>query len=233
MTNELTLARVLSDFAYRLANDYETTDALHDLVDGVTEVMSITGAAISLASGDAVSFATASDESTGHLERIQQEKQSGPGIEAFRSGIAALVGDLTGAPERWPAFCQAALKVGVVAVAGIPMRLDGTSLGVLTLYDSGRREWVDDDVAVAKLLADLATGWVVNADRLAKVRQTSEQLQTALNSRVVIEQAKGVLAGERGVSVEDAFEVLRSHARSHNASLRSVADAVVNLGLRP
>jgi AmiR/NasT family two-component response regulator len=79
----------------------------------------------------------------------------------------------------------------------------------------------------------MATACVANASRLDRLRHTAEQLQTALDSRIVIEQAKGLVAGERGITLDEAFEVLRGHARSRNASLRSVSEAVVTLGLRP
>jgi GAF domain-containing protein len=106
-------------------------------------------------------------------------------------------------------------------------------LGALNLYHHARREWSDEDVGTATLLAAVATAYVANAARLDQFRQTTEQLQEALNSRVVIEQAKGVLAGERKISVDEAFKRLRGHARRHQTSLRAVAEAVVNIGLRP
>ena len=113
------------------------------------------------------------------------------------------------------------------------MRLNGTKLGALNLYDSARRDWSAEDVQVARLLADMATGYAANASRLDKLQHTTTQLQSALESRVVIEQSKGVLAAERSISVDRAFEVLRTYSRSHNRSLREIAEAVVNGTLRP
>jgi GAF domain-containing protein len=224
---------VLTDFARLLANDYAVSDALHDLVDGVTKVVGITGAGVSLVNGDRITFATAANEAVTVIERLQEGTQAGPCLDAHRSGQPVLVADVTDHSERWPALAQAAPAVGLVAVAGIPMQLNGTRLGALNLYHSARREWSDDEVNMARLLADMATGSVANASRLDKVRHTTAQLQVALDSRIIIEQAKGVLAGETNISVDEAFRVLRHHARNNNASLHSVADAVVNLGLRP
>lgn len=113
------------------------------------------------------------------------------------------------------------------------MHLNGTRLGVLNLYHDHPHDWTDDELEVAELLAYMATAYVANAARLDQVRHTAEQLQEALDSRVIIEQAKGILAGERGITVDEAFAVLRSHARTNNVSLRAVANAVVNLRLRP
>ncbi len=90
----------------------------------------------------------------------------------------------------------------------------------------------DEDTAAARVLADIATSYIVNASELEQAHRTAEQLQDALDSRIVIEQAKGILAADGVVSMDEAFALLRRHARSHTASLRSVAEAVVNLGLR-
>jgi len=226
------LTRVLTGFACLLVEDYQTSEALDDLVAGVTDVLAIAGAGVSIADRDGLKFAAAG-EGVCALERVQEETQAGPSIDAHREGRPVLVADLMEGPGRWPVFSDLAAEMGICAVAGIPMSVNGTKFGALNLYDQARRDWSADDVSVARLLADTASGYVANASRLTKARHTAEQLQAALDSRVVIEQAKGVLAGERNISVAAAFELLRSHARSHNASLHSVADAVVNLRLRP
>ncbi|HMK99372.1 MAG TPA: GAF and ANTAR domain-containing protein [Acidimicrobiales bacterium] len=232
MTDEVALTRVLTDFARLLFSDYHVSDALHDLVDGVTEVLNISGAGVSLAEGDRLEFATAANEPVSRLERVQEDAQEGPCLDAHRSGQTVLVADLADDPARWPALSRSASHIGSLAVAGLPMSLNGTSLGALNLYDFKRHDWSEEEVGAARLLADVATGYVANASRLAEVRRTTEQLQKALDSRVLIEQAKGVLAGERHISVDESFKLLRAHARSHNLSLRSVAEAVVNLRLR-
>jgi GAF domain-containing protein len=230
---ETTLARVLTDFAGHLVDDYDAVDMLDDLVGGVTDILSITGAGVSLVGDDVMKFVIAASEQAGALERVQEGTQSGPGVDAHLSGFVVRIADLADVRELWPTLTQRASEVGAVAVAGIPMSLPGARLGALTLYDDVRRDWSDEDVGVAKLLADVATGYLANASRFAQARKTAEQLQGALDSRVIIEQAKGVLAGERQISVDVAFGILRGHARSHNASLRHVAEAVVNHGFRP
>lgn len=233
MTDQAALTRALSEFAQLLVREYEVSDALQDLVDGVTEVLGISGAGVSLLEGERLRFATAATDAIVLLERIQEETQNGPCVEAHQSGQPVLVTDLRDRPERWPELSEGAAKAGMLAVAGIPMRLNGTRLGALNLYHGATRDWSDEEISVSRLLADLATGYVANASRLDRLQHTAEQLQVALDSRLIIEQAKGLLAGERDISMEQAFEVLRGHARRNNASLRAVADAVVNLHLRP
>lgn len=233
MVDQAALVRVLSDYVRTLAGDYAIGDVLHDLVERVTELVDVAGAGVSLAENGQIRFATAINDAIATIERVEEDTQSGPCVDAHRSGNVVLVPDLRDDTHGWPAVAEAALDLGVIGVAGIPMRLNGTDVGALSLYATERRDWSAEDLSVARLLADMATAYVAHASALQQARRLSEQLQAALESRVVIEQAKGMLAAERHISVDDAFEVLRGHARRHHASLRSVADAVVQLGLRP
>jgi AmiR/NasT family two-component response regulator len=112
------------------------------------------------------------------------------------------------------------------------MQLDDQIIGALNLYSSEPREWSDVDIAVARVLADVATSYVVNASKLRQQEQLSEQLQEALESRIIIEQAKGITAYKNAVSIDAAFQLMRRHARNNNASLRLVAEAIVAVGLQ-
>jgi len=223
--------KVLRDFAELLAHGYTADDALDRLIRGAREVLQIAGAGVSLAEGKRIKVAAAEPQRVLALEQVQEESQEGPCIEAYRSDRPVLVSDLA-QDNRWPQLNSVASQVGIVAVAGIPIHLDGTRLGALNLYDERRRGWNEEEVAMATLLADTATAYVANASRLEALRETSGQLQEALDSRVIIEQAKGKLAGENGISMDEAFELLRSHARSNHCSLHSVAEAVVDEYLR-
>lgn len=224
---------MLTDFARLLTTEYQVGDALRDLVDGVTAVLGVSGAGVSLADADRLRFACAADEDVAALERFQEEHQMGPGLDAYLCGEPVLVADLEMMGRKWPLTRDAAAEAGFAAVAAIPMHLGASRLGVLDLYDRSPRDWSAEDVGVAGLLAGVATAHVANAGRLERARQTTEQLQHALDSRIVIEQAKGMLAGEGHISLDEAFRRLRTHARRHHTSLQTVADAVVNLGLRP
>jgi len=112
------------------------------------------------------------------------------------------------------------------------MRLDDKIIGALNLYSAQPRAWSDEDVAVAGVLADVATSYVVNASKLRQQEQLSEQLQEALDSRVVIEQAKGITSQQNSVTIDAAYQRMRAHARNNNASLRLVAEAIVAVGLK-
>jgi GAF domain-containing protein len=154
-------------------------------------------------------------------------------VDAFRSGKPVVVRDLTADPDRWPTLCHAAADVGIVAVAGVPLHADGACLGALDLYERRQHTWTDDEMEAADLLGAFLAAYVINSSRLDVARTTAQRLQEALDTRVVIEQAKGVLAAERGISVDQAFQRLRTHARQNAAPLREIAYAVVHLGLRP
>ncbi len=209
------------------------SDVLYEFSDAVAQVLQAAGAGVSLSDEHGrLRFATATNESITDLEYIQQDSQQGPCHVAFSTNHAVFVRDLA-EPTDWPVLSDAALRAGLLSVAGIPMTFDGQPVGSLNIYDNQIRDWTDQDVAVARVLADIAIGYVVHASELDRARRVNEQLEAALESRVLIEQAKGVLAGERGITVDRAFAVLRKHARSRNASMRSVAHAVVELGLRP
>jgi AmiR/NasT family two-component response regulator len=112
------------------------------------------------------------------------------------------------------------------------MRLADQIIGSLNLYSTEPRDWSDRDIGVAAVLADVATSYVVNASKLRQQEQLSAQLQEALDSRIVIEQAKGITAHKHAVTVEQAYQRMRRHARNNNASLRQVADAIVAVGLQ-
>jgi GAF domain-containing protein len=233
MIDRSRLVHELHVFARRLVTDYPVSDALHDLVDATTAILDVHGAGTNLADGDRLMFATAAPADIAALEEIQERDQVGPCVAAFQSDEPVVVSDLTTGEHPWPALTSVAAQTGISAVAAVPLRLNGTRLGALDIYSRGPHVWTAEEVETAELLAALATGYIANASRLDHARQTVEQLQEALDSRIVIEQAKGVLAGERGISVDQAFAQLRAHARHNQAPLRQVAQAVVDLGLRP
>jgi AmiR/NasT family two-component response regulator len=121
--------------------------------------------------------------------------------------------------------------LSIAGVAAIPMRLADQIIGALNLYSPAPRAWSDQDIAVARVLADVATSYVVNASKVRQQEQLSEQLPAALESRVLIEAAKGITATQHAVTIDQAYQLIRAHARDNNASLRVVAKAIVAVGL--
>jgi GAF domain-containing protein len=233
MAGQDLITRVVSKFARTLASAPAISEVLSDLATQVTTLLGVAGAGVSVLESGELRCAAATDERSAGLERVQEAGQAGPCVDACRTGTTVTVADLSQTTRGWATYQQAAQDAGIVALASVPMRHEGESIGSLALHSTGRREWSAHDMGVAGILADMATGYLMQARELDRQYRVNEQLRDALDSRIVIEQAKGVLAAERQISVGEAFEVLRRHARSHSASLRSVAEAVVSLGLRP
>jgi len=208
----------LAEFASTLVASYDVASVLADLTNRLTDVLGLIGCGVTLAKA---------------LEREQTQSQLGPCVTAYQTGETVAVDDLLDRADQWPSFHAVAQRLGVRAMAGIPMHLEGESVGAIDLYSADPRAWTDRDLAAATVMANMATAYLLNASLYDKQRRLAEQLQSALNSRVVIEQAKGVLANEYAITVDEAFERLRRHARTHGASVRAVAEAVMAVGLRP
>jgi GAF domain-containing protein len=224
--------QTLSRFAVVLPARYDLEASLSELTESVTAVLGLSGSGVTMAEDGRLRFVTAVSPASGELERNQEQHQAGPCRDAYETGQVVRVTDVRRESARWPEFSTAATRLGVAGVAGIPMRLADQIIGALNLYSPDPREWSDGDIAVAAVLADVATSYVVNASKLRQQEQLSEQLQEALESRVVIEQAKGITAYKNAISVDQAYQRMRGHARNNNASLRMVAEAIVAVGLQ-
>jgi GAF domain-containing protein len=232
VTESAGLYEALVGFAHTLTRGYDISDVLHDLTSRIPSVLDIYGAGVSLCDANTTRFVTADNEAVAFLERVQQESQNGPGTAAIQANEPVLVQQLAEQADCWPDYVARAAELGIVSVAAIPMS-NSIRIGALDLYDKRLHEWTDDEVSIARVFTDIASSYVLNASELKRQRRTAEQLQQALDSRVIIEQAKGIISADRNISIDQAFNVLRKHASDRNATLRAVAEAVVKLGLRP
>lgn len=232
MHDQQLFLRTLSDFARHLVTPYDVDDTLQELAERTTSLLGVAGSAVSLLVQDRLSFATAVPEELAVLEQTQLAEQEGPCVLACRTGKVVAVADLGRMTTGWDTYRAVAADLGIGAVAGVPMRLDGATIGALNLYARGPRAWSEEDLAAVHVLADMCTGLLLNAARLRQQQQLAEQLQGALDSRVVIEQAKGIIGHTHGESVEQAFARIRRHARNNHLPLRSVAQDIVDQGLR-
>lgn len=225
--------KTLAEFTRLLLTPYDVHTALGELADRVTEVLGLAGSGVSLAHDGRLEFDTAYGPAVAEVERTQERAQVGPCVTAFKTGRVVAVADLSKESHRWPDYCEAAARVGISAVASLPMQLSEQqpAVGALNLYAEGPRDWSEDDLAAAAVMADMATSYLINAGHLDKQVKLAEQLQHALDTRVVIEQAKGVLVARHQFTPDRAFERIRRYARSNNLTVVSVADDVVRLGL--
>jgi len=234
MYNQSLLLQTLSRFAVILPARYDVQEALSELKESVTAVLGLCGSWVTMADDGRLSFLTAMSQVSAELERdhAQLHPFSCPCRDAYSTGEVVRVTDVREQSTRWPEFSAFATRLSLAGVAAIPMRLADEIIGALNLYSPEPRDWSDEDIAVAGVLANVATSYVVNASKLRQQQQLTEQLQEALKSRVIIEQAKGITAQQRAISVSQAYQLMRGHARRNNASLRVVAEAIVAVGLQ-
>jgi GAF domain-containing protein len=219
----------LERFAATLTGGYGIGDVLHNLTEEMAEALGLTGAGVTLVHDGRQRFVTAAVDAIATLERVQESSQEGPCIDAVASGGPVAVPDIAAgdADQHWPDYVVAAKSAGIQAVAGIPMLADGLAIGAVNLYDEERRDWSSEDLRVAAVFATIATGYLSHASAARQHQRTAEQLQQALDTRLVIEQAKGLLAARRDTTVDDAFQTLRTYARDHRARIHDVSRAVV------
>lgn len=236
MTGRITQARLLEVFATladTLVADYDVVELLQTLVDSCQELLRATDAGILLANaaGELELIASTSEDAR-LVEVIQLAAEAGPCVECYHTSRPVSLPRIDDAPAEWGAFQQTATRSGYAAIDAIPMRLRDTTIGTLNLLRSDAGPADPEDLVAAQAFADVATIGILQERRLSDVRSLADHLQTALDSRVTIEQAKGVVSFTAGVPVEDAFVLLRAHARTHGLRLSDVARRVVRRELR-
>lgn len=228
------LLDLLSDFVGSLAAHPSAVESLQSVCERLVSFLDVRAIGVSHVEDGHLRLVAYTDARIPGQHQAEDEQRSGPDIEAVARVEALSIEDLNdgSAAERWPAYTRHALATGWRSMAHLPIFGTTHVSGVLSLYHDQTRRWVELNLAMARLIVELAELYGADWIEIQKHKDVSAQLQQALDSRVVIEQAKGILAQAYGISVTEAFERLRVHARSRNAKLQAVAEAVVNLGLR-
>jgi transcriptional regulator with GAF, ATPase, and Fis domain len=228
---EQQIADVFVELADTLVDDFDVIDFLHQLSGRCVSLLDVSAAGLLLTDQrDALRVIAASSEQTRLLELFQLQSDQGPCLDCFRSRSPVAVADLAGpdAQRRWPRFAAEARRTGFTSVHALPMRLRDEIIGALNLFDARPGHLNNDTLAMAQAFADVATIGLLQARIIRRGEILAEQLQTALNSRVLIEQAKGVVAERRNINIDDAFTQLRRAARDQNRRLSDLAADVVN-----
>ncbi|MFI5608390.1 ANTAR domain-containing protein [Amycolatopsis sp. NPDC051903] len=219
------------ELADTLTDDFDVIDFLHLLSARSVELLSVDAAGLLLADAHGeLQLVASSNEQVRLLELFQLQKDEGPCLDAFRLGRTVTIPDLSAdaGNGKWPSFAAVALDQGFRAVHAFPMRLRSEVIGALNLFSSDPGELAPEDARVARGMVDVATIGLLQARAIQRHEVLVEQLQTALSSRVVIEQAKGFIAERLGLAMDEAFALLRHFARSHSRKLSLVAADVVN-----
>jgi hypothetical protein len=223
---------VFIELSDTLVDDFDVIEFLDRLAARCSELLGVSACGILLADHHgALNLVAASTEQARLVELNQLQNLEGPCFDAFSTGRSVQHPDLRTARGRWPRFTAAAVSGGYLSVQALPMRLRDTVLGAVNLFSRTTGELDADTITLGQALADAATIGIVHQRALARQEIVTEQLQTALNSRILIEQAKGFLSHSLDMDVDEAFALMRSYARANNRRLTDVADDVVQARL--
>jgi hypothetical protein len=223
------LSDTFVDLADTMVDDFDVIDFLHMLTDRSVRLLSVSAAGVVLADprGE-LRVAAASSDEAGLVELFQVQNDQGPCLDCFRTGQPVTAAGLPGPGQRWPRFAAAATRAGFGAVDALPMRLRDQVIGALNLFSARAGPLGPAELRIGQGLADVATVGLLQERNVRRAETLAEQLQAALNSRVVIEQAKGKLAERAALDMNQAFTLLRQHARNTNQRLTDVARYVID-----
>jgi GAF domain-containing protein len=229
VAREQRLAQVFVELADTLVEQFDVVDFLQTLTERCVELVDADAAGLMLDDQHgSLKVVAYTDEPARLLELFELQKQEGPCLDCFASGRVIANTDPVTAARRWPVFTEAARGVGFATSHALPLRLRSQVIGALNLFSTGTERLPDDHLAVVQGLADVATIGLLHHRAVHDQLLLAEQLQAALHSRIVIEQAKGILSARRHTSVEAAFRLMRTHARRTGTLLTGVAEAVVS-----
>ena len=216
------------ELADNLVEDFDVVELLTLLVDRCVEVLDVSAAGLMLLApeGD-LRVVASSTEAIRILEVFELQSQEGPCLTCYRSGEALVNQTLESVRSRWPLFSTEALDAGFQSVHAIPMRIHGSVLGVLSLFQTQDAQMAENDIQAAQALADIATIAIVQQRAMVHSQSLIAQLNHALNSRIVLEQAKGILSERNDIDTGEAFRWMRSYARGNHLKLTEVANEII------
>ena len=234
MTREKLLVETFVDLADTLVDAYDVIDFMQTLAERGVELLDVTAAGIMLADGDGnLRHAACSSEKMRLVEFFELQVEEGPCFDAFREKRAIQSASPEDSDARWPRFAPHARANGYLSVSAVPMRLRSQVIGALNLFSSEPAALTADDLDVAQAMADIATIGILHERVIRDTRDLSSQLEFALESRVAIEQAKGIVAEHNKVDVDKAFGLIRRFTRDNNRLLSDTARELIDGTLPP
>jgi len=223
------VADALVDVASQLVNGYDTAEFLHSVAEHAVTLTGAKAAAILLADGAGeLQYMAATTERAEILQDLAVHHEDGPCQESFRTGEPVLATDLREVRDRWPVFAPRAVSLGYEAVHVLPLRFREHNIGALKLFLARQAPLDSTQVRIVQALADIFAITVLQGRSLDQAQTVNAQLQGALASRILIEQAKGALAQRLGVCADEAFHILRDHSRRHRQPLTDLCSDVIN-----
>jgi GAF domain-containing protein len=224
MPKEIALARTMVELADTLVDDFDIVEFFTLVTTRSVELLDVSAAGLMLVAPEGgLRLMASSSEAMHLLELFELQAEQGPCLDSYRSGESVAAEDLLSFKDRWPRFVVRALEAGFRSAHAVPMRLRGALMGALNLFGTEPGELRAGDCAAAQALADVATIAIIQHRAVTRAQELNGQLNHALNSRVLVEQAKGMLAAQANLDMDQAFSRLRNHARNHNVLLVSVA----------
>ncbi len=229
MTREERIVQTFVELTNTMVDDFDIVEFLHRLVEHCVTLLDCTEVGLLLADpAGALRVMASSSERSEALELLQSQNEEGPCFECYHRGSLVYSEDLAGDTDRWPVFAPAALEKGFCSVHAIPMRVGGQTIGALNLFRVRAGKLGAADIPLGQGLADIAAISILQDRAARESRDVVQDLQAALSSRVVIEQAKGVLSERASISLDAAFARLRAYARNHNRRLSDVAHELID-----
>jgi transcriptional regulator with GAF, ATPase, and Fis domain len=222
------LAQRLVTLADTLVDDYDIADLLDRLVAASVELLDVDAAGLLLLDQRGrLQVMASSTEEVRLLELLQIQTDEGPCLDCARTGNSVVADQLTES-SPWPTFARASIARGYGAVMALPLRLRKETIGGINLFRAQPQSIDEDGLRIAQALADIATIGILQQRSIHRTSLLAEQLQSALDTRLTIEQAKGVLAERAHLSMESAYERIRAYARNNNLKLSAVAEAIAS-----
>ncbi len=229
MPREALLARTFVELADTLVADFDVIELLTLLAARCVDVLEVDAAGLMLVAPDGdLRVMASSSETMRLLELFELQSQEGPCLDCYRSGLPVVNQDLATVNSRWPRFAAEALAAGFHSVHALPLRLRGAVIGALNLFHVEAGQMRQADIDAAQALADVATIAILQHRAALEAQVVNEQLNHAVNSRIVIEQAKGIIAHRENLNMEQAFSTLRNYARNRNLRLIDVAHDIID-----
>jgi GAF domain-containing protein len=233
-SREVVLTRTLVQLADTLVEGFDVVDLFTFLAARCVEILDVAAAGLMLPqTNGTLGIVASSSEAMQILETFEAQSDEGPCPDCYRSGQPIINLDLATAHRRWPRFTPLALAAGFRSVHALPMHVRSETIGALNLFRANEGRMDESDVNAAQSLADIASIAILQYRADLDLRALNDQLSSALNSRIVIEQAKGIVGERSGIEMSEAFTLLRTYARNNGRRLADVAKDVIDGTVRP
>ncbi len=229
MTREQRIVETFVELADTMVDEFDVVEFLHRVVERSVVLLGCEESGILLADASgALRVMASSSERAEALELLQSQNDEGPCFECFHRGAPVFSEDLTNDIGRWPKFAPAALQRGFGSVQAVPMQVRGETVGALNFFRGEVGRLAEEDIRLGRGMANIAAVALLQERSVREAHGVVAQLQGALSSRVIIEQAKGLLAERAHISVDIAFVRLRDYARQHNRRLSDIAHELID-----